>query len=92
MLGETLLASLPGSHECDRALVVLCAEAGKSHVELRQQSWGEGVGWFTQSKVTLEPNQIAGLRSVLGKTGSSARPASAAPTSFSPRVVRFESA
>jgi hypothetical protein len=91
MLGETLLASLPGSHEHDRALVVLCAAAGKSHVELRQQSWGEGVGWYTQSTVTLEPSQIAGLRGVLG-AGSPARSAAVAPTGFSPRVVRFESA
>ena len=61
MLGETVLASLPGSHEHDRALVVLCRQAGESHVELRQQSWGEGVGWYTQSTVTLEPSQIAGF-------------------------------
>ena len=91
MLGDTVLANLAGSHERDRALVVLCGQGGETHIELRQQSWGEGVGWYTQSTVALEPAQIAGLRSALG-AGSTSRPASTPASQFVPRVVRFESA
>ena len=91
MRGETVLANLAGSHEHDRAIVVLCRQAGESRVELRQQSWGEGVGWYTQSTVALEPSQITGLRSALG-AGSTARLTSPAGPSFSPRLLRIESA
>lgn len=91
MLGETVLATLAGAHEHDRALVVLCRQAAGSHVELRQQSWGAGVGWYTQSTVALGPGQIAGLRSALGTAGAT-RSGSTSSPSFSPRVVRFESA
>jgi hypothetical protein len=64
---ETTLATLPGSVENERLLVVLvqCAATG-SRMELRQQSFGEGIGWFTQSSVTLEPGQVAGLKNALG--------------------------
>lgn len=36
-------------------------------IELRQQSWGPGIGWFTQSTVCLTPGQLAQLRLVLGR-------------------------
>jgi hypothetical protein len=64
---ETTLTTLPGSVENERLLVVLVQSAGAgSRMELRQQSFGEGIGWFTQSSVTLEPGQVAGLKNALG--------------------------
>src|SRR5687768_2711628 len=93
---ETVLSTLSGSSERDRLLVVLVQEPGSgSRLELRQQSFGEGVGWFTQSSVGLEPHQVAELRGALGSGSSGGnRPAASLPRAFSrvgggftPRVV-----
>ncbi|HTN77721.1 MAG TPA: hypothetical protein VL096_20830 [Pirellulaceae bacterium] len=93
---ETVLATLPGSSDRERLVVVLAHSAsGSTQVELRQQSWGEGLGWYTQSSVQLEPSQVAGLRQSLGLGGSFAQVRTAAfPASgpkklngFTPRVV-----
>ena len=102
---ETVLSTLLGTTDRDRLLVVLCLDtASGSRIELRQQSFGEGVGWFTQSSVALEPHQVAELRGVLGTggnvAGGSARPSGHLPSAysrisrggFSPRVVHADSA
>ena len=103
-MNETVLNTLAGSSENERLQVTLCHDTTRgSRVELRQQSWGEGVGWFTQSKVELLPHQIGDLR---GTLGGSVRPLPTAPAptaslptvsrpnsgSFVPRIVRAESA
>ena len=64
---EALLAVIPGSCDNEQLLVVHRHSAdGRSRIELRQQTWGEGVGWFTQSSVPIEPEQLAALRGALG--------------------------
>ena len=101
---ETHLAVLPGDSDDpsdqQRVILVHCQDkSGRSQIELRQQFWGEGVGWFTQSTVSLEPNQIGQLRSALGgqpqiratlqfedSTNLGKSPG------FTPRVVHAESA
>ena len=92
---ETTLSTLAGSTETERVMLVLVARPEGSVVELRQQSWGEGVGWFTQSHVRLEPRQVAELKQTLGQTSNSIarRPLrQPAPGGFIPRVVHAESA
>ena len=92
---ETTLATLAGSSETERVVLVLVAKTEGSVVELRQQSWGEGVGWFTQNNVQLEPQQIAELKQTLGQAShATLRRASRKHTlgGFIPRVVRTESA
>jgi len=94
---ETVLSTIPAS-ETERLLVVLIQspESG-SRMELRQQSFSNGIGWFTQSSVQLEPGQVAALRNSLGATGRPARPL---PREFSkipaaawqPKVVHADSA
>ena len=72
---EITLSTLPGTSERERVAVVLIQSAtGGSYMELRQQSFGDGVGWFTQSSVTLEPHQVAEMRSVFGTSGATATP------------------
>ncbi len=74
--------------------------ADGSYVEIRQQSWGEGLGWFTQNSVQLEPHQVAGMRQALGLGGAFAQvrvsPFAASgpkrPNGFTPRVVHADSA
>jgi hypothetical protein len=96
---ETVLTSLPAASETERLLLVLVQPADTaSRVELRQQSFSNTIGWFTQSTVHLEPGQVAALRNALGLT--SAKPSTRLPREFSkvtpaawqPRVVHAETA
>ena len=103
---ETVLTAIPGLSEEERLLLVLCHYSGGSHMELRQQSWGIGVGWFTQSSVRLAPHQVAELRNSLGVSSAGrGRVATSVPTEYNrlrlgesrghdsyPRVVRADSA
>jgi len=99
LASETVLTTIPAS-ETERLVVVLVQSLGNgSRMELRQQSFSTGIGWFTQSTVHLEPGQVAALRNALG---GDARPAvgrrlprefaKIAPPSWQPRIVNAESA
>lgn len=97
---ETLLTTIPSS-EVERLTVVLVKTTdGKSRMELRQQSFSNGIGWFTQSTVHLEPTQVAALRNALGTSTATQRGAASLPREFStlsapawqPRVVHADSA
>ncbi len=94
---ETQLTIIPGASENDRLLVVLCHEKREgSYVELRQQSWGEGVGWYTQKSVTVQPDQVAELRNSLGPAQQAkplpSRFSKLTSSGFTPRIVCAESA
>src|SRR5437764_10032772 len=96
---ETVLTTIPAS-EAERLLVVLVQSAEQgSQIELRQQSFSTGIGWFTQSTVQLEPGQVAALRNALGNAGghqtSNRLPrefSKMTPTGWQPRVVAAETA
>ena len=95
-LSETQIATIPGQNDGERLAVVHILKAeGGSQIELRQQSWGEGVGWFTQNRLPIEPHQLSELRNSLGSSGvNSSRPATprrAAGASFL-RIARADSA
>ena len=99
-LSETVLSTIPAS-ETERLLVVLVQSADHgSRMELRQQSFSKGIGWFTQSTVQLEPGQVAAFRNALGTTGSGQRSSARlprefstiAPAAWSPKVVHADSA
>ena len=96
---ETVLSTLPSNSETERLqLVLIQSHDAGSRVELRQQSFSKGIGWFTQSSVAMEPGQVAALRNALGLTGG--RTAKRLPREFStvtpaawqPRVVHADSA
>lgn len=64
---ECLLATLPGSSDCERLTVVLVhAPGGTSKMSIRQQTWAEGIGWYDQKSIELDPDQLCQLRAVLG--------------------------
>jgi hypothetical protein len=95
---EIVLATIPASDQ-ERLLLVMVADpAGASHLELQQQSFSPGIGWYTQSRVHIAPHQVAALRNSLGNVGRGQNaPVAAAcrrlaPTSWEPRVVRADSA
>jgi hypothetical protein len=96
---ETVLSSIPAS-DVERLLVVLVqsTEHG-SRMELRQQSFSKGIGWFTQSTVQLEPGQVAALRNALGTSGGQRAVhrlprefSTIAPAAWQPKVVHADSA
>ena len=96
MNSETVLTNIPAS-ETERLLVVLVQSPHSgSRMELRQQSFSVGLGWFTQSTVQLEPNQVAALRNALGSSTPDRRlPRSFAKMpscSWQPRLVQADSA
>jgi len=96
---ETVLSEIPAQSASERLLVVLIQTPEGSRLELRQQSFGEGVGWFTQSTVQMEPGQVALLKNSLG-AAASGNSASRLPRSFNrlnaanwqPRLVQADSA
>jgi hypothetical protein len=95
---ETILSAIPALSDQERLVVVLVQSAEGSRLELRQQSYGEGVGWFTQSKVQMEPGQVAQLKQSLGQAAGNGM--SRLPKNFGqqktpawqPRLVQADSA
>jgi hypothetical protein len=65
-----LLASIPGKTENDRLALFLAPGATQQALSLCQQNWADGIGWFTQSKVEFDANQVGMLRQALGQGGS----------------------
>lgn len=99
-LTETVLSAIPAS-ETERLLLVLVQAADRgSRMELRQQSFSKGIGWFTQSTVQLEPSQVAALRNALGTGGGNHHSrtrlprefSTIAPAAWAPKVVHADSA
>ena len=75
---ETILNVVPGNDEFSRLVMALERFGGESRVVLRQESYSDDVGWFVQSRVDIEPEQVHGLRNALGsgpaRTASGFRP------------------
>ena len=72
---EVVLSTLPGGSENDRLQIVLRTHFSSGEpLQLRQQTWGEGVGWYTQSTISLTSEQAAALRNSLGGAPSRMRP------------------
>ena len=96
---ETILSTLPSVNDTERVLVVLVRshdsqDGEATYLEMRQQSWGEGVGWFTQNSLRLEPGQVADLRGVIGNVQSPLPRRYRQPQvgNWQPKVVQADSA
>lgn len=50
-----------------RLEVALVASQGKTRLELRLLGWGEGIGWYVQKSIQLDPLQIRALKQILGR-------------------------
>jgi hypothetical protein len=67
MVGRTVLATLAGSAPLERLEVSLVqGQDGRLTIDLREQHYAEGIGWFDQRTMELEPRQFQQLQSVLG--------------------------
>ena len=90
-MSETILNVVPGNDESSRLVVALERFAGESRVVLRQESYSDDVGWFVQSRVDMDPDQVQGLRMALGRGPARAmtgmRPRGVRPSD--PVILRF---
>ncbi len=93
---EAVLGTLSSGVDNERTLVVHCHHPDQgSWMELRQQSWaGSSLGWFTQSSLRLDTQQIAQLRNVMAGTriSSTLRQVESTAAGFVPRVIHADSA
>jgi len=111
---EIVLSVIPGENSHQRILIVSRIAADQPStvlplektakpaavIELKQQTWGDGVGWFTQHTITVQEGQLATLRATLGVASAithqtaagNNRPAPTADAGWTPRVVRADSA
>jgi hypothetical protein len=59
---------IDGSGPNERILVALRQSAeGSVAIELLQQHYGEGIGWFNQRSLSLDPLQLSQLQTLLGQ-------------------------
>jgi hypothetical protein len=61
------LGELPAANSDTRVeLITRTAEDGSSLLELVEYSWGTGLGWYVQKRMTLDATQVDALRTLLG--------------------------
>lgn len=61
------LGELPSDDSRTRVeLLSRCAEDGSAMVDLVEYSWGTGLGWYVQKRMTLDATQVDALRMLLG--------------------------
>lgn len=91
---ETIVNVFPGMDDAQRLVIAVEQESdGESRLVLRQESYSEAVGWFVQSRVAIEPNQVAGLKMSLGGTNNARRISPPKPElPDSPAILRFPAA
>ena len=69
MKNERILDVFPAADDLHRLVIALERSAASSdRLVVRQESFSTDVGWFVQSRVSIEPEQLAGLKAAL--TGS----------------------
>lgn len=67
MPGRTVLTTLSGSAPHERLQVALKQQrGGRVVLELSQQHYAEGIGWYDQRGLELDPRQLRQLQSILG--------------------------
>ncbi|RUL88916.1 hypothetical protein [Tautonia sociabilis] len=66
-MSRTVLTTMPGSAPYRRLQVSLEQDGdGKLLICLAEQDYAEGIGWFTQRSLALDPRQWARLQAALG--------------------------
>jgi hypothetical protein len=50
-----------------RLEVALLTAEDKTRLELRLLGWSEGIGWYVQRRIQLDPLQIRTLKAILGR-------------------------
>lgn len=67
MTPRTILAILDGSSSNERLQVALVQRGdGRLSFDLRQQHYADGIGWYDQRGMELDPRQFRQLQAILG--------------------------
>ena len=82
-----LLAEMPADRDDARLAVYLVPTDAGSSIALVQEAWADGIGWFAQSRIEVDPTQVGPLRQFLSQTGSHPRPAMSTRHNTTLRVV-----
>ncbi len=71
MAHRTVLATIAGSSPHQRLEVAITQGGdGRLAIDLRDQHYAEGIGWFDQRTLALDPRQFRQLKAVLGMNSS----------------------
>ena len=91
MSGERILDVFPSSSDDQRLVIAMrdCELVGPQYV-LRQESFSSDVGWFVQSRIAIEPEQMSGLKAAL--TGGQIRASESAIQVPTPAILPFKAA
>src|SRR5262249_35641008 len=84
MRGRTVLATLGGRGPSQRLQVSLSqGDDGRLLIDMREQHHAEGIGWFDQRRLELDPRQFQELQAVLAlKSDALALAAQEAPATL----------
>ncbi|MDG2224511.1 MAG: hypothetical protein P8L85_24230 [Rubripirellula sp.] len=90
---ETIVNVFPSSDE-NRRLVIAVEQLpdSASRLVLRQETFSNDVGWFVQSQVAIEPEQVPGLKMSLGGTGTQKIQHPPRELGRVPAILRFDGA
>ena len=66
MIRETIINVVPSDDENHRLVIAIeKSDDQQSRLVLRQETRSDNVGWFVQSRVSILPEQVAGLKMAL---------------------------
>ena len=93
MTREIIMNVFP-SHDENSRLVIAeeTGEDGSCRLVLRQESRAGTVGWFVQSRVTVMPEQVPGLKMALTAKHSIPQPRPQADSQARPAIISFQDA
>jgi hypothetical protein len=90
MVGRTVLATLSGAAPHQRLQVALTQRGdGRLLIDLREQHHAEGLGWFDQRTMELDPRQFRQLQAVLDLKGAQFARAIAEAEADRPATIPF---
>ena len=89
---EHILDVFPAADEQSRVVIAVASQSESAEFVLRQESFSSDVGWFVQSRVTLDSNQMLALKAALtcGRTQMSS--VNQRDSVESPAILSFEAA
>ncbi len=66
MQNERILDVFPASDDQHRLVLAIAENSnGDGRFVLRQETYSGDVGWFVQSRISIEPAQLAGIKAAL---------------------------
>lgn len=90
---ETILNVFPSADDLHRLVVAVQQDDDtvSSRLVLRQETFAEDVGWFVQSCVAINPEQVAGLKMALSAQSAACDRVKPSESSLArvPAILRF---